>query len=106
MVTPNITVVTLDSDPNLIHELQDILGKSLQGWCDIVLSFSSVPFIGNDHLSALLRTRKAQKDHCRKMILCDVKPEVKKIIIDHGLEKLFRIVDNKDTARAVLTAVA
>ena len=72
MSSQGITVVDLSPRPTLIHQLEALFEKAVQGGFDIVLNFSHINVLDTDEFVLLLRIEEVQKKKGQRTVLCGV----------------------------------
>jgi anti-sigma B factor antagonist len=89
-------------DEMVIQQIQEELLAILRGtWeTSIVVDFRNVRFLASAALGVLVRVNKKVKEAKRTMKLCNLSPENRQVFKVTGLEKIFEIFDDLDTAKA------
>ena len=85
-----VLVADLADDPLLTDDL-DALFDSLTGAGDrdVVIDFAAVSFLSSSNIALLLKLRKFQRDHGRKLRLCGLRDPIMSVFQVTGLETLF-----------------
>ncbi len=79
--------------------LSDMLGQGPQ---DVVLNFKAVDFLNSSNIARLLRLRKQALSAKRRLVLCDVNPQIWGVLLVTGLDKIFEFTNDVSTALAGL----
>ncbi|MBI5723904.1 MAG: STAS domain-containing protein [Planctomycetes bacterium] len=97
-----IMVVELAEDPLFTDELASVMVRLREQPKHLVLNFSAVGFVNSANAARLLRLRKIAIEHKRRIVICDVDPQVWGVFMVMGLDKLFEHTDDMATALATL----
>jgi anti-anti-sigma factor len=100
----DVTVVNF-SDSSILDTLQvQQIGEELYELIDdratrkMILDFSNVKFLSSSALGVLITVRKKADEIKGKVVLCGMKPDLRKIFKITNLEKLFDFYDNEEKA--------
>lgn len=66
----------------------------------LVLNFTGVEFLSSAALNKLIILDKKVKSHGGKLVLCDLRPEIKEVFAITRLDQLFTISDSEQAALA------
>lgn len=100
----DVTVVNIN-DASILDTAQvQQIGEELYDLIDarairkIVLDFSKVKFLSSSALGVLITLRKKSDEIKGKVLLCGMKPELRKLFKITNLEKLFDFYENEERA--------
>jgi anti-sigma B factor antagonist len=100
----DVTVVTF-SDASILDAAQvQQLGEDLYDLVDnrarrkLVLDFSNVKFLSSSALGVLITLRKKSEEIKGRLLLCSLRPELRKVFKITSLDKLFEFYDNEEKA--------
>jgi len=100
----DVTVVNF-SDSSILDTLQvQQIGEELYELIDdratrkMILDFTNVKFLSSSALGVLITVRKKADEIKGKVVLCGMKPDLRKIFKITNLEKLFDFYDNEEKA--------
>ena len=85
----------VDEEP-LAEELYDLVDN--RAIRKLVLDFSKVKFLSSSALGVLITLRKKADEIKGKVVMCSMKPEIRKIFKITNLEKLFDFYENEERA--------
>ena len=97
-----IKMVDLGDEPQFSEEMDGLAEDLEQKPADVALNFASVGFINSSNVAQLLRLRKKMLSIHRRLILCEVSPQVWGVFTVTGLDKIFDFAKNVGTALAAL----
>ena len=95
-------VVTLGDDPALSEDIGEIMARLRGKCCDVVLDLSELGHLTSSGISKLLRLRKHQLDHGRRLILCAPTDRVWSVFLATGLDSIFVVAEAVSDALAHL----
>lgn len=100
----DVTVVNF-SDSSILDTLQvQQIGEELYELIEdratrkMILDFTNVKFLSSSALGVLITVRKKADEIKGKVVLCGMKPDLRKIFKITNLEKLFDFYDNEEKA--------
>jgi anti-anti-sigma factor len=100
----DVTVVNFN-DASILDTVQvQQIGEELYGLVDarairkLILDFSNVKFLSSSALGVLITLRKKSDEIKGKVLLCSMKPDLRKIFKITNLEKLFDFYENEEKA--------
>lgn len=103
----DVTVVTF-SDATILDAVQvDKIGNQLYALVDeqnrkkLILDFTDVRLLSSSALGVLITLRKKADAIKGKVVLCGVRPELKKPFTITRLDKMFKFADDEEKALAV-----
>jgi len=99
----NVLLVQLADDPQFTDDLNAVLETvESQSDQDIVLNFPNVTFLNSSNIAKLLKLRKIQHSHQRKLRLCSISTHVWGVFLVTGLDKIFDVYDDVASGLASL----
>jgi anti-anti-sigma factor len=100
----HLAVARLATDPQFTADLEAVGNLTLAKPAAIVLDFTSVRHINSSNLSKLLRLRKRLIQEDGKLILCNLSTQVASVFQVTGLDRVFLIAPEFDSALATARA--
>lgn len=97
-----ILVADLSDDPMFTDELDSLMDGLNGRPRDVVLDLAAVTFVNSSNLALLLRLRKYQRDHHRRLRLCGLREPVFQVLSVTGLDNLFDLSPELTTALAAM----
>ncbi|MDD4889878.1 MAG: STAS domain-containing protein [Phycisphaerae bacterium] len=102
-----VLVADVADDPMFTDELDALFDTLTAGGDrDVLIDLSAVSFVNSSNIALLLKLRKYQRDHSRKLRLCGIAPAVWSVFTVTGLESLFEVSPQVTTALAEMQAAA
>ena len=103
--TDNGVTVARFTDKKILDESNiQIIGNQMFSLIDddhrtkIVLDFSNVEYLSSAALGKLITMDKKSKAANAKLVLCSIRSDIKEVFKITRLDKLFKIVENRDKA--------
>jgi anti-anti-sigma factor len=93
-----VVMVRLQDDPSLTDELESLAGRELPAHPGVVLDLSGVNYMNSSHLSRLLRARQRAVLADGRFVLCRVGGPLMGVFHATGLDKVFTLTDDEQTA--------
>lgn len=100
----DVTIVNF-RDASILDALQvQQIGEELYQLVDakarrkLVLDFTEVKFLSSSALGVLITLRKKAEDIKGEILLCGIRPELRKVFTITNLDKLFRFYDTEEKA--------
>ena len=94
-----IRVAELQDDPAFSDDIVALTEQlEQQQTFDVVLDFRGVRYLNSSNITKLLRLRKTMISRHRRLVLCNVATQVWSMFVVTGLEKVFEMTDNVETA--------
>jgi anti-anti-sigma factor len=88
----------LVDDPRLAADLDALIQTEFRGPPAVVLDLAGVSYLNSSHLARLLRLRKRVIVADGRLVLCRTTPQVLGVFHATGLDKVFTLVDDEQTA--------
>ncbi len=97
-----ILVVRLTDDPQMADVMDDLDRRLRDGDCDVAVDLSELGLLASSGIARLLRLRKGQLEHGRRLILVSPTDRVWGVFLATGLDQIFEFTESMAGALATL----